>query len=680
MSALSHNPAASFVSAPQAEVEARLADAAAVLEQDPARTLELAQSVLERLANPVVAAEASLLVGRAYYQKGHPAEALRPLLEAYALLTAEGAQAAQSLRMLECSLVLGRTYRDLAQFSNAAYWLDEALTLTQGVDSPLEAEALNLLAGVVAEQGEYGRALEYLKNALPIAQRHGLQERQANIFDYIGHIESFLGNYPDALASLKRAYDLLQNVAPGSRSAIANLINLGNLYQVMGQDEQALAFLQRAREVSRAAEDAVMEAAALNNLANLHCDKGQWRAAQTLFEAALELSRSSNNRAYEIDNLDGLGQVQVALGHFEWALKTHSAVLDVARDIGDRGGEMDALLNLGRDYLELGEPGRAAQVLSEGLSLAESLERLKSVYEAHELLSGACEANGDLANALFHQRESHRLERALFNSESEAKTRQLTVQFEVERTRHEAETYRLRTQVAQQARREAEAAVAERTLELEESQLEVVTRLALAAEYRDDITGEHTRRVGRNAAAIAYALGYPDDEVKLLYTAARLHDVGKIGVSDAVLLKPDKLTEGEFELIRYHTVIGARILSDGRSRLLQVAEEIALSHHERYDGQGYPYGLARDAIPEAARIVAVADVLDALTHERPYKEAWSVEKTLAEIARGSGRHFDPRVVAACLRVFGEGKLSPLEPQSLTDTLEALQSVLESEAF
>ncbi len=677
MSALSHNFAASSVTAPGAEVEESLADAAAVLEQDPARTLELAHGVLGVSANLAVAAEASLLIGKAYYQKGHSAEALRPLLEAHALLTAEDAQAAQSSpSALECALMLGRAHRDLAQFGDAARWLDEALILSRSMNSPLEAEALNLLAGVVAEKGEYGRALEYLKDALPIAQRHGLRERQANIFDYIGHIESFLGNYPGALVSLKRAYDLLQSVAPGSRSAIANLINLGNLYQVMGQDEQALAFLQRARKISRAAEDTVMEAAALNNLANLHYDRKQWRVAQTRFEEALELSRYVNNRAYEIDNLDGLGQVQVALGHFEDALKTHRAALSIAKDVGDRGGETDALLNLGRDYLELNRPEHAARALAEGLSLAENLERLKSVYEAHELLARACEANGDLANALSHQREFHRLERALFSRESEEKTRQLTVQFEVERARHEAETYRLRTQVAQEARREAEAAVAERTLELEEAQLEVVTRLALAAEYRDDVTGEHTRRVGRNAAAIAYALGWSEDEVKLMYTAARLHDVGKIGISDAVLLKPDKLTEDEFDLICHHTVIGARILSDGRSQLLQMAEEIALAHHERWNGQGYPYGLVGEAIPVTARIVAVADVLDALTHERPYKKAWSVAETLAEIERGSGRHFDPQVVAACLRVFGEGKLSPLEPQSLADTLRNLCEVLD----
>ena len=218
--------------------------------------------------------------------------------------------------------------------------------------------------------------------------------------------------------------------------------------------------------------------------------------------------------------------------------------------------------------------------------------------------------------------------------------------------------FRLRKELSEQARFEIEALTLERNLELENAQRDMVARLALAGEYRDDGTGEHPRRVGRNAAAIAHELGWPDDEVALLESAALLHDVGKIGIRDAVLLKPGKLSEREFEHMKAHTTIGARILSGGKSRLLRLAEEIALSHHERWDGEGYPLGLAGTEIPLSARIVAVADVLDALTHERPYKEAWPMAKALREIKSQSGRQFDPMVVRACVRVFG----TELEPE------------------
>jgi len=190
--------------------------------------------------------------------------------------------------------------------------------------------------------------------------------------------------------------------------------------------------------------------------------------------------------------------------------------------------------------------------------------------------------------------------------------------------------------------------VQERTQDLEKAQLETLQRLALAAEYRDDDTGLHTRRVGLTAARIAEALGLPTDHVALILCAAPLHDVGKIGISDTILLKPGKLTDEEFATMRQHTVIGAGILSGSTSLWLQLAEEIAISHHERWDGKGYPNGLSGEDIPLVGRIVAVADVFDALTHERPYKKAWPVGEALAEIESQVGKQFDERVVKAFL--------------------------------
>jgi len=187
-----------------------------------------------------------------------------------------------------------------------------------------------------------------------------------------------------------------------------------------------------------------------------------------------------------------------------------------------------------------------------------------------------------------------------------------------------------------------------------------VNRLALASEYRDDSTGEHILRVGRLAGRIARALGWLEDDAELLATAARLHDVGKIGIPDAILLKPAGLSPSEFALMREHTTIGGEILSGGQTRLLKMAHEIALSHHERWDGKGYPRGLKEQAIPLPARIVAVVDTLDALTHERSYKPAWSLQDSLEEIRGQAGLQFDPEVVRACLATFAEGGEAALE--------------------
>ena len=193
---------------------------------------------------------------------------------------------------------------------------------------------------------------------------------------------------------------------------------------------------------------------------------------------------------------------------------------------------------------------------------------------------------------------------------------------------------------------ELELKVAERTQELEQSQLEVLERLAAAVEFRDDDTGEHTKRVGLVSAMLADAIGLPVGTVQLIGRGAPLHDIGKVGIPDNILLKAGPLTTEEFEIMKAHTVIGARMLANGRSELVRVSQRIALSHHEWWDGTGYPHRTSGQRIPLEARIVAVADFLDALTHDRPYRRAWSIDETLAEIGRRSGSHFDPRIAEA----------------------------------
>ncbi len=197
-----------------------------------------------------------------------------------------------------------------------------------------------------------------------------------------------------------------------------------------------------------------------------------------------------------------------------------------------------------------------------------------------------------------------------------------------------------------------------RTREVEQAGIEVLERLALAAEYRDDDTGQHTQRVARTAALVAHTLGLTEDQVDLIRRAAPLHDVGKIGVPDGILLKPSALAPEERERMETHTVIGARILSGSQFTLLRLAEEIAHSHHERWDGGGYPRGLRGEDIPLAGRIVAVADVFDALTHRRPYKGAWTVAEALTEVERQSGGQFDPRVAESFLASLRSGDALP----------------------
>lgn len=201
---------------------------------------------------------------------------------------------------------------------------------------------------------------------------------------------------------------------------------------------------------------------------------------------------------------------------------------------------------------------------------------------------------------------------------------------------------------------ELERKVAERTRELEQSQLEVLERLAAAVEFRDDDTGNHTRRVGHVSALLAAEVGLDPISSELIRRAAPLHDIGKVGIPDSILLKAGPLTAEEFEIMKTHTVIGSRMLSKGRSELVRVSQRIARSHHEWWDGSGYPDRVSGQSIPLEARIVAVADFLDALTHERPYRPARGIDETLAEIKRRAGSHFDPTIAKALLGIDWRG--------------------------
>jgi putative two-component system response regulator len=201
-----------------------------------------------------------------------------------------------------------------------------------------------------------------------------------------------------------------------------------------------------------------------------------------------------------------------------------------------------------------------------------------------------------------------------------------------------------------------EVTVRERTFELEQSRLESLTVLASVCEYHDDQTAQHTQRVGNVAGLIALELGQAEGYVDLIRRAAPLHDLGKIAIDRHILTKPGRLTDEEREAMQEHVARGSDMLSSARSPVLSMAREIALTHHERWDGEGYLRGMRAEAIPLSGRITAIADVYDALTHQRPYKEAWPVERAVELIAVEAGRQFDPDAVAAFLALVREGAI------------------------
>lgn len=224
---------------------------------------------------------------------------------------------------------------------------------------------------------------------------------------------------------------------------------------------------------------------------------------------------------------------------------------------------------------------------------------------------------------------------------------------------------RLRTQ-----KDRLEEQVRARTRELEDAYGDVLRRLALMGEYRDDDTAAHTARVGVQVESLALALGQPADRAALLGRASTLHDIGKVAIPDAILMKTGPLTAAEFSVMTTHATIGARMLGGSRAPVLQLAERIALSHHERWDGSGYPAGLAGLDIPVEGRIVAVVDVHDALSTSRPYKNGWSPDRVRDEMLTQRGRHFDPAVLDVFLDLVAADAVADPFPEPFADPIAA----------
>jgi putative two-component system response regulator len=194
-----------------------------------------------------------------------------------------------------------------------------------------------------------------------------------------------------------------------------------------------------------------------------------------------------------------------------------------------------------------------------------------------------------------------------------------------------------------------EEMVRARTEELRRTRLQIVQRLGMAAEYRDEETGNHILRMSHICALLARVIGWNEADCELILNASPMHDIGKIGIPDAIMLKPGKLEPHEWEIMKTHAAMGEKLLDGDDSDLMHMASEIALTHHEKWDGSGYPNGLAGEAIPLAGRIAALADVFDALTSVRPYKQAWTVEAAVGLIKDNNGKHFDPALVEVFLQ-------------------------------
>lgn len=471
---------------------------------------------------------------------------------------------------------------------------------------PLLRKALTLLGMVYGDTGNLSRAIECYDQALELAQRLRDPEGECPVWINLGVALLYAAQYRDAIACFEHVLQIAGTTPSLRRFRGIAFSNISLCCLHLEDFSRGL----------KAVEICVSEAGEPHTVAEL-----VGRALRETYYTRLLL---------EVNNIEKAGE-RSELAR-KYALRSKSARADVAASIADGLYQVQA--------------GRVDVGISRLMNTLEKARLLRSMLrDTLAALVKAYEVIGQPDRALIYLRE---MMEALRQTQQENALRHLNLHLE-QLGRELGDEAPITTRLQRQ-----EAALQGKVAEQElfRSRIEMLERLAVTAELRDDSTGEHSYRVGKLASLLAHEFGCDEGTCFMVELAARLHDIGKIGVPDAILLKPDRLNEAETQIMRTHTTVGAELLSKSNIPHMQMAEEIARHHHEWWDGTGYPGNVSGSAIPLAARITALADVFDALTHKRPYKIAWPVDAALDEIAQLKGRQFDPQLTDLFIVLIG----------------------------
>lgn len=464
-------------------------------------------------------------------------------------------------------------------------------------DKPLYRKALTLMGVLYADTGNTSRAIECYAKALDTAQALRDSEAECAVWVNLGVALLYAAQYQDALSCLEHTVQLAGKTPSLHKFRTAALSNIALCclhLEDFGRGLKASETCVQESQEPHSAPELVARVLRENNYTRLLLEVNALDKAGERCQIARRYATKSKSARAEIAASIAEGLYEVQAGRVDVGISRLTNTLERARLV--RSMLRDTLGALVKAYEVVGQPERAL------VYLREMIESLRQTQQE---------------NALKHVG----MHLAQLGPEPAGQPPMAT--------RLQRQEAALRGKVAEQ--------------ELFRSRIEMLERLAVTAELRDDSTGEHSYRVGKLAALLATEFGCDEETCFMIELAARLHDIGKIGVPDAILLKPDKLNASELQIMRTHTTVGAELLSKSAIPHMQMAEEIARYHHEWWDGGGYPGNLSGTAIPLAARITALADVFDALTHKRPYKIAWPIDAALDQISRLKGSQFEPQL-------------------------------------
>jgi putative two-component system response regulator len=514
-----------------------------------------------------------------------------------------------------------------------------------------EAESLYRLASLAHLAGDPEEAFGLALESCEVAELCGAALVQAWSLHLLGIVHYQASNFSDALEHCLRALDIYQ--ATGTGIDDSNMLNtIAAIYHSMGDNDRAIITYEQALATAEPYGRHDMMALILGNIARIRSSRSEYLSAVSMGRRAVEIAREYSP-SIVTNLLADLAEAYMGLADHEKAAECFTEARRVFAELSEDGAEpsysaqLGVMVAEGRVALRRGALDEAITVLQAALDMSERTESKEYELEINDLLATAFKRSGRFEEAL-DRRETHDAQyRQMFTHAADLRLRTLQVAHETATARQQAEIFRLRSQ---------EFDVRDDDFEHEDPttnashHLEAFEQMAVLVEFRDSATDEHTRRVGDMAAEIAHALGKSPEWCEQLRLAARLHDIGKVAVPDSVLRKTGPLTVEEYEMMKSHTSMGHRILAGNSAPLFQMAAEIAQSHHEWWDGTGYPLGIRHSSIALSGRIVSIADVYDALCSKRPYKRAWPDEEAARFVVSGRNGQFDPDVVDAFVAV------------------------------
>jgi putative two-component system response regulator len=540
--------------------------------------------------------------------------------------------------------------RDIAvtDIGRARALVQQARVLARaGGDRAGEAEALYRIAELSYATGLSNEAFAIALEARDLAHEVGAPLTAVSALNLIAAVQYHAANYSEALASAIGALELYRST--GERASEGMLLNsLAVIQHSLRDTDRALVTYEAALMANKGQDRPDLDAITLANMAKVRAERGEDLLAVSLGESALTLA-IDHAPEFVPEILARLSIAYVALSAHDRATSALDRADEVLHDRETRkqalspGSSITVRIARGDLHEAQGLRDDALRDWGEALTMAVEHDMTEVALDLRTKLAVLNKKMGRFDTALEHQEARYALNEQIFDRGTDLRIKTLQIQHDTETARQQAEILRLRTS-------ELEQLVEARTDEIEAHVVDAFLRMAMMAETFNADVSEHPTRVGDLVGSIATEMGEDEVFVMRVALAARLHDVGKVAIPESVLLKPGRLDPDEVSLMRSHTTRGAEILSGAQSPIMRLACEVALTHHERWNGDGYPRGLRGADIPLAGRIVAVADVYDSLVTERVYQPASTPLEAVNHVVRASGTEFDPHVVEAFIRV------------------------------